>query len=55
MSLRLERYRRRAAECEHAAENFKDPATKALFWDLARQWRELARQTEQLDAQSEEE
>jgi hypothetical protein len=49
MSLRAERYRSRAAECEQTAEKVRDPATKALHLDLAREWRNLARQAEALD------
>jgi hypothetical protein len=49
MSLRTERYRKKAIHCEQAAEYVTDAATKALYLDLAHQWQELARQAEMLD------
>lgn len=55
MSLRAERYRKRAAECELASEKSKEPATKALYLDLAREWRNLARQGEALDRERDKE
>jgi hypothetical protein len=55
MSLRAERYRTRAAECDQAAQELREPATKALYLDLARQWRNLARQATALDREREEE
>jgi hypothetical protein len=46
----VERYKKRAAECERAAAHGgQHPATKTLYLDLAQQWRELARQVETLD------
>jgi hypothetical protein len=44
MSSRAEDYKQRAAECEHAATH-----GKAVYLELAHQWRELARQAEMLD------
>jgi hypothetical protein len=55
MSLRAERYRRRAAECEQAAEKPMNPETKTVYLDLAHQWRDLARQTEKLERERGEE
>jgi hypothetical protein len=49
MNARVERCRKKAVACERAAETLRDPATKALYLDLARQWRRLARQAEQLE------
>jgi hypothetical protein len=46
MDVRVERYRKKAAHCEQAAEYVTDAATKALYLDLARQWQQLARQAE---------
>jgi hypothetical protein len=49
LSNNAERYRRKASECERLAHNLSDPANKSLYFDLAHQWRELARQAEMLD------
>ena len=49
MSLRAERYSEKAAHCEEAAQKVRDPETRTLYLDLARQWRELARQAKALD------
>jgi hypothetical protein len=40
---------RRAAECERAAVLASDPGTQAIYRDLARQWREMVEQYEDLD------
>jgi hypothetical protein len=49
MTVRVERYLEKAAHCEQAAERVADPVTKALYLDLASQWRQLAQQAETLD------
>jgi hypothetical protein len=49
ISLRAERYRVRAAECDQAAVKFSDPETRTLYLDLAHQWRDLARQAEMFE------
>jgi hypothetical protein len=41
--------RERAAECEQRAEEIKDPHIKQTLLNLAQQWRDLARQAEDLD------
>ena len=40
---------RRAAECERSAVLAIDPGTQATYRDLARQWREMVEQYEDLD------
>jgi hypothetical protein len=55
MSVRAERYRKKAAHCQQAAGQVSDPATKTLFLDLAQQWRELAQQVETLERERGEE
>jgi len=40
---------RKAAECERAAVLAIDPRTQATYRDLARQWREMVDQCEDLD------
>ena len=40
---------RRAAECERSAVLAIDPGTQATYRDLARQWREIIEQYEDLD------
>ena len=40
---------RKAAECERAAVLAIDPGTQATYRDLARQWREMVDQCEDLD------
>jgi hypothetical protein len=55
MSLRAERYRKKAAHCEQAAGQLTDPATKTLYLDLAHQWRALDRQAEMLERDPDEE
>jgi hypothetical protein len=46
---RAERHRKKAAECEHAAQTLSDPATRFIYLDLAKHWQDLARQAEMLD------
>jgi hypothetical protein len=48
MNERAERYRKKAIDCEHSAHSLSDPANKTLYFDIARQWRDLARQAEML-------
>jgi hypothetical protein len=54
ISLRAERYRVRAAECDQAAKKFSDPESRTLYLDLAQQWRDLARQVEMLEREQSE-
>jgi hypothetical protein len=49
MDSRSERYRECAAECERMASGVSDPAIKALYLDLAKQWRAMAEQADMLD------
>jgi hypothetical protein len=49
MSVRAERYRKKAAECEQAAQRLSDPATRSIYLDLVKHWKDLARQAEMLD------
>ena len=46
---RAEAYLAKAAECERAAVLASEQNIRATYWDLAKQWRELAVQTEELD------
>ena len=50
-----ENYRARAAQCGHMAERNRDPTLKAQYLELdlelARQWRELAQQAEEDEAE----
>jgi hypothetical protein len=39
-------YRTKAAECEQKAKKARDPEVKRDFFELARQWREVAEQIE---------
>jgi hypothetical protein len=55
MSLRAQRYRVKATDCEQAAKKLTDPETRTLYLDLAQQWRELARQVETLEREHGEE
>jgi len=48
MSKRAERYKKRATDCEAAAQKLTDNETRRVSLDLAHQWRELARQAEML-------
>jgi hypothetical protein len=44
---RAEDYRGRARECEQQAERARDASIKDQWLDMARQWHELAKKTEQ--------
>jgi hypothetical protein len=44
---RAEEYRKRAKEAEEQANRTNDHYVKEAFLDIARQWRELADQTDQ--------
>ena len=46
---RADLYLERATECERQAALARDPQARAVFSDLADQWRDLARQVETLD------
>ena len=48
MSQRVQRYRDRAEVCERMAAQAKDHDAKASFDEVARQWRDLARQSEEM-------
>ena len=48
MSQRVQRYRDRAEVCERMAAQAKDHDAKASFDAVARQWRDLARQIEEM-------
>ena len=47
---REEEYRARAAECEYRAEQVEDATVRAEFRDMAKQWRQMAAQIEELEA-----
>jgi hypothetical protein len=49
MSQRPQRYRERAEVCDRMAGQTKDLEVKASFDEVARQWRDLARQVEQME------
>jgi len=49
MSHRVQRYREKAEVCERMAAQAKDQGVKASFNAVARQWRDLARQVEQME------
>jgi hypothetical protein len=49
MGKRAEEYRVRAAECEALAADVSDSKIKATYADLAKQWRDLARQVDTLE------
>jgi hypothetical protein len=55
MSLRADRYRAKAADCEQAARKLSDANTRTLYLDLAHQGRNLARQAEMLEREQGEE
>jgi hypothetical protein len=42
--------RLKAAECERHAATARDPETRQLYIQLAKDWREMARQGDQLEA-----
>jgi hypothetical protein len=46
MQSRSEEYRVHAAECRELANRIRDPEVKRRYEELARQWLELAEQTE---------
>jgi hypothetical protein len=49
MDSRAQRYRECAVECERMASGVSDPSIKALYLDLAKQWRAMAEQADILD------
>ena len=49
MGSRAEQYRAQATQCETAAAAAHDPKIKATYADLAKQWRDLARQVDTLE------
>lgn len=49
MALRAGQYRAHAAECEAAALTAPDEKTRAIYLDLAKKWRDLARQVDTLE------
>ena len=49
MGKRAVAYRARADECEALAADASDPKIKATYADLAKQWRDLARQVDTLE------
>jgi hypothetical protein len=49
VSLRAQRYREKAELCERMAAQAKTYEVRASFDEVARQWRDLARQVEQLE------
>jgi len=49
MSQRVQQYRDKAEACERMAAQAKDHDSKASFDKVARQWRDLARQVEQME------
>jgi hypothetical protein len=49
MGKRAKEYRARAAECEALAAVATDPKFKATYEDLAKRWRDLARQVDTLE------
>ena len=52
MSERAERCRKKAIECERGAVLATDPAVRLIYADLARQWRDMAEQAEDLERQA---
>jgi len=46
---RAEACHAKAAECEHAALSASDSKIRVMYWDLAKQWRELAGDAEALE------
>ena len=49
MSSRAEEYRAKAAQCEAIATATPDPKIKAVYADIAKRWRDLARQVDTLE------
>jgi hypothetical protein len=50
-SSRIERMLDQAAQCERLVTNARDGEISGIYSDLAYQWRELARQAEQLESE----
>jgi len=46
--MKAEEYRARATECDYCAEAANDAMIRTDFRDMARQWRQMADQIEQL-------
>jgi hypothetical protein len=42
-------YRARATECDYRAEEVNDASVRAEFRNMAQQWRQMAKQIEQLE------
>jgi hypothetical protein len=53
MSLKVHECRRDAAECENRGGTTSDPELKQQFQSLAKQWRAVAIQIEQLESEME--
>jgi hypothetical protein len=51
MSLRADRYRRRAEDAKHRAAQAKDPSIKSAFEHVAPGWVGLAEQVERIDTE----
>jgi hypothetical protein len=49
MASRAEIYRAHATECDAAAKTAPDEKTKTTYLDLAKRWRDLARQVDTLE------
>ena len=49
MSERAEACRKKALQCEHAAIRTTDTGARLMYLDMARQWREMAEQAEELE------
>jgi hypothetical protein len=47
---KAEEYRARATECEYRAERMNDATVRADLRDLAKQWRQMAAQIEEIAA-----
>jgi hypothetical protein len=45
---KAEEYRAKAAECDQRAASIRDAKVKAQYQELARQWRELAKQADHM-------
>jgi hypothetical protein len=45
---KAEQYRARASECDYRAERMEDATVRADLRDMARQWRQMAAQIEEL-------